>query len=224
MEALKALVDCGKIRHWGLSNENAHGINEFRAAAAAAGLAPPCIVQNAYSLLQRADETTDVMGTLPRPAALCAPPPCTPALHPRPAAPPCTLTMAPLPCSPAHPALQPCVHPRPASQCAFHSLQPYVPSRLQPYVPSSLQPYVPSSLQPYVPSSLQPYVPSSLQPCVPSRRGPWRRCSDAADAADELRGLLAALRRRAHRHNARRPPLTPDPTPDPSPSPTNPEP
>jgi len=62
VEALKELVDSGKIRHWGLSNENAHGINEFRAAADAAGLAPPCIVQNAYSLLQRIDETTDVMG------------------------------------------------------------------------------------------------------------------------------------------------------------------
>lgn len=62
VEALKELVDSGKIRHWGLSNENSHGINEFRAAADAAGLAPPCIVQNAYSLLQRADETTDVMG------------------------------------------------------------------------------------------------------------------------------------------------------------------
>jgi aryl-alcohol dehydrogenase-like predicted oxidoreductase len=63
VEALKELVDSGKIRHWGLSNENSHGINEFRAAADAAGLAPPCIVQNAYSMLQRIDETSDVITT-----------------------------------------------------------------------------------------------------------------------------------------------------------------
>jgi aryl-alcohol dehydrogenase-like predicted oxidoreductase len=62
VEGLKELVDAGKIRHWGLSNENTHGINEFRAAADAVGLEPPCIVQNAYSLLQRIDETSDVMG------------------------------------------------------------------------------------------------------------------------------------------------------------------
>ena len=29
VEALKALVDAGKIRHWGLSNENAHGTREL---------------------------------------------------------------------------------------------------------------------------------------------------------------------------------------------------
>lgn len=61
VEAIKELVDAGKIRHWGLSNENAHGLRSFRAAAAAAGLEPPCIVQNAYSLLQRSDETSEVL-------------------------------------------------------------------------------------------------------------------------------------------------------------------
>ena len=49
------------MRHWGLSNEDAHGILSFRAAADEVGLAPPCILQNAYSLLQRFDETTDVL-------------------------------------------------------------------------------------------------------------------------------------------------------------------
>lgn len=61
VEAIKELIDAGKIRHWGLSNEDAHGLRSFRAAAAAAGLEPPCIVQNAYSLLQRSDETSEVL-------------------------------------------------------------------------------------------------------------------------------------------------------------------
>ena len=50
------LVDAGKVRHWGLSNEDAHGLREFRRVAAEIGLAPPVCMQNAYSLLQRADE------------------------------------------------------------------------------------------------------------------------------------------------------------------------
>ena len=55
-EALLQLVEEGKIRHWGLSNENAHGLAAFRHAARSIGLPPPACMQNPYSLLQRRDE------------------------------------------------------------------------------------------------------------------------------------------------------------------------
>jgi len=54
--ALEELVTAGKIRHWGLSNENREGVAAFRAAAREVGLSAPVCMQNAYSLLQRADE------------------------------------------------------------------------------------------------------------------------------------------------------------------------
>jgi len=56
VEALLQLVNDGKIRHWGLSNENSYGLGEFRRASKEVGLAPPVCMQNAYSLIQRADE------------------------------------------------------------------------------------------------------------------------------------------------------------------------
>ncbi|KAL3914330.1 MAG: hypothetical protein SGPRY_007664 [Prymnesium sp.] len=57
-EALAELVDSGKIRHWGLSNENSYGKRSAMLckAARSIGLAPPACMQNAYSLLQRRDE------------------------------------------------------------------------------------------------------------------------------------------------------------------------
>mmetsp|Transcript_29272 Transcript_29272/g.50069 ORF Transcript_29272/g.50069 Transcript_29272/m.50069 type:complete len:389 (-) Transcript_29272:203-1369(-) len=55
-EALHELVEAGKIREWGLSNENAEGLAAFRKAAAGVGLRAPACMQNAYSLLQRRDE------------------------------------------------------------------------------------------------------------------------------------------------------------------------
>lgn len=63
VEALDVLVRDGKIRHWGLSNENAEGLAAFRKAAREVGLAPPACMQNAYSLLQRRDEI-DLVGEL----------------------------------------------------------------------------------------------------------------------------------------------------------------
>lgn len=50
------LLQQGKIRSWGLSNENAEGVREFTAAAREQGIDQPVCVQNAYSLLQRTDE------------------------------------------------------------------------------------------------------------------------------------------------------------------------
>ncbi|WP_290537639.1 aldo/keto reductase [Alcanivorax sp.] len=54
--ALKALVDAGKIRHWGLSNETPWGTMTFLREAEKIGLAPPVSIQNPYSLLNRSFE------------------------------------------------------------------------------------------------------------------------------------------------------------------------
>jgi len=56
VEAIGELLAAGKIRAWGLSNENAEGVREFTSACTELGVAPPACVQNAYSLLQRDDE------------------------------------------------------------------------------------------------------------------------------------------------------------------------
>ena len=54
--ALKQLVDAGKIRHWGLSNETPWGTMTFLREAEKVGLAPPVSIQNPYSLLNRSFE------------------------------------------------------------------------------------------------------------------------------------------------------------------------
>ncbi len=53
---LKALVDAGKIRHWGLSNETPWGAMTFLHEAEKIGLARPVSIQNPYSLLNRSFE------------------------------------------------------------------------------------------------------------------------------------------------------------------------
>ena len=54
VEALAGLVAAGKIRHYGLSNETAWGVCEFRRIAASLGVPAPVTTQNAYSLVARA--------------------------------------------------------------------------------------------------------------------------------------------------------------------------
>jgi len=56
IEVMAELIEAGKIRAWGLSNETPYGVSEFVRRAEAAGLPPPSSVQNSYSLLQRTDE------------------------------------------------------------------------------------------------------------------------------------------------------------------------
>lgn len=53
---LKKLVDAGKIRHWGLSNETPWGVMTFIAEAEKVGLSRPVSIQNPYSLLNRSYE------------------------------------------------------------------------------------------------------------------------------------------------------------------------
>jgi len=55
-KAIAELVQSGKIRSWGLSNETPLGVSAFVAACERAGAPPPVSIQNSYSLLQRTDE------------------------------------------------------------------------------------------------------------------------------------------------------------------------
>lgn len=56
LEAMRDLIEAGKVRHLGLSNETPWGICEFRRLALELpGLPMPVSVQNSYSLLVRSD-------------------------------------------------------------------------------------------------------------------------------------------------------------------------
>ncbi|GLC72585.1 hypothetical protein PLESTF_001267300 [Pleodorina starrii] len=56
VEALGRLLQQGKIRAWGVSNETSWGVVRHCAAADAAGLPRPATIQNSYSLLHRTFE------------------------------------------------------------------------------------------------------------------------------------------------------------------------
>jgi len=51
--AIKELIDTGKIKHWGLSNESTFGVCEMIKAADALGCPRPVSIQNQFSLLYR---------------------------------------------------------------------------------------------------------------------------------------------------------------------------
>jgi aryl-alcohol dehydrogenase-like predicted oxidoreductase len=53
VEGMAAMIAAGKIRHYGLSNETAWGVCEFRRAARELGVAGPVTIQNSYSLVSR---------------------------------------------------------------------------------------------------------------------------------------------------------------------------
>jgi aryl-alcohol dehydrogenase-like predicted oxidoreductase len=54
VEGLAAMIEAGRIRHYGLSNETAWGVAAFHRAAGALGLPGPVTTQNTYSLVSRA--------------------------------------------------------------------------------------------------------------------------------------------------------------------------
>jgi aryl-alcohol dehydrogenase-like predicted oxidoreductase len=56
VEGLTAMIDAGRIRHYGLSNETAWGVCEFRRVARERGLPGPVTIQNSYSLVSRSVE------------------------------------------------------------------------------------------------------------------------------------------------------------------------
>jgi aryl-alcohol dehydrogenase-like predicted oxidoreductase len=53
VEGMAAMIDAGRIRHWGVSNETAWGICEFRRIARELGVPGPVSVQNTCSLVSR---------------------------------------------------------------------------------------------------------------------------------------------------------------------------
>ena len=53
VEGMAAVIDAGKIRYYGLSNESAWGVCEFRRVARELGVPGPVTIQNSYSLVSR---------------------------------------------------------------------------------------------------------------------------------------------------------------------------
>lgn len=53
VEGMAAMIKAGKIRHYGLSNETAWGVCQFREAARELGVPGPVTLQNSYSLISR---------------------------------------------------------------------------------------------------------------------------------------------------------------------------
>lgn len=52
-DTMGRLVESGKIRGWGMCNDNAYGLAASAGAARALGKQPPCVMQNDYSVLNR---------------------------------------------------------------------------------------------------------------------------------------------------------------------------
>eukprot|EP00193_Tetraselmis_chui_P019428 CAMPEP_0177794500 /NCGR_PEP_ID=MMETSP0491_2-20121128/25685_1 /TAXON_ID=63592 /ORGANISM="Tetraselmis chuii, Strain PLY429" /LENGTH=468 /DNA_ID=CAMNT_0019317173 /DNA_START=373 /DNA_END=1779 /DNA_ORIENTATION=- len=59
-EAMGGLIEAGKIRGWGLCNDNAYGLAGCCAAAKALGVPPPVSMQNDFSLIDRRAEENGV--------------------------------------------------------------------------------------------------------------------------------------------------------------------
>jgi aryl-alcohol dehydrogenase-like predicted oxidoreductase len=56
VEGMAAMIQAGKIRHYGLSNETSWGVCEFHRIAKALGVPGPVTTQNSYSLVSRGVE------------------------------------------------------------------------------------------------------------------------------------------------------------------------
>eukprot|EP00286_Rhodomonas_abbreviata_P023241 CAMPEP_0181301598 /NCGR_PEP_ID=MMETSP1101-20121128/7511_1 /TAXON_ID=46948 /ORGANISM="Rhodomonas abbreviata, Strain Caron Lab Isolate" /LENGTH=383 /DNA_ID=CAMNT_0023406917 /DNA_START=128 /DNA_END=1280 /DNA_ORIENTATION=+ len=57
VQAMGDLIRMGKIRHWGLSNENAYGVTMMVQTALQLGVPPPVSIQNDFSLAHRSFES-----------------------------------------------------------------------------------------------------------------------------------------------------------------------
>jgi aryl-alcohol dehydrogenase-like predicted oxidoreductase len=55
-EAMKALLESGKIRAWGLSNETPWGVCQWLSLAKELGISPPVSIQNHFTMLDRSFE------------------------------------------------------------------------------------------------------------------------------------------------------------------------
>ena len=63
--AIGELIKAGKIRHWGISNENAVGVIKFLEAAKKLGVPPPVSIQNDFAMVDRRFE--QVIARNPKP-------------------------------------------------------------------------------------------------------------------------------------------------------------
>jgi aryl-alcohol dehydrogenase-like predicted oxidoreductase len=72
VEGMAALIKAGKIRYYGLSNETAWGVCEFRRVARELGVPGPVTIQNSYSLLSRGVDN-DLAEALFRERCRCSP-------------------------------------------------------------------------------------------------------------------------------------------------------
>lgn len=59
-QAMQELIDEGKIRGWGLCNDNAYGLTASTKTASALGTTPPCCLQGDFSLIDRKSEENGV--------------------------------------------------------------------------------------------------------------------------------------------------------------------
>jgi aryl-alcohol dehydrogenase-like predicted oxidoreductase len=50
---MESLIQEGKIRGWGLCNDNAYGLTACTRSAKALGVTPPCSIQGDFSLIDR---------------------------------------------------------------------------------------------------------------------------------------------------------------------------
>lgn len=66
VQAMGDLIKEGKIKHWGLSNESAHGVTMFCETAKRLGVPKPITIQNDFSLLDRCfeEETAEACSPL----------------------------------------------------------------------------------------------------------------------------------------------------------------
>ena len=58
--AMQELIDDGKIRSWGLCNDNAYGLTGCTRTAKSLGVTPPCSIQGDFSLIDRKSEENGV--------------------------------------------------------------------------------------------------------------------------------------------------------------------
>lgn len=58
--AMEGLIQDGKIRGWGLCNDNAYGLTACTRTAKALGVTPPCSIQGDFSLIDRKSEENGV--------------------------------------------------------------------------------------------------------------------------------------------------------------------
>uniref|UniRef100_A0A7S4AC27 NADP-dependent oxidoreductase domain-containing protein n=1 Tax=Pseudo-nitzschia australis TaxID=44445 RepID=A0A7S4AC27_9STRA len=59
-QSMEGLIQAGKIRGWGLCNDNAYGLTACTRTAKALGTTPPCTMQGDFSILDRKSEENGV--------------------------------------------------------------------------------------------------------------------------------------------------------------------